>query len=65
MLSLVCIAREEVFFFSWESACDQHRANQHLSDRGQGFCIILEQKENSYKLELVLGWTLIESTRLL
>ncbi|CAI9617675.1 unnamed protein product, partial [Staurois parvus] len=30
---LVCIARE--FFFSWESACDQHRANQYCSDRGQ------------------------------
>ncbi|CAI9591348.1 unnamed protein product [Staurois parvus] len=49
MFSLVCIARE--VFFSWESACDQHRANQHCSDRGQGFCILLEQKENSsYKL---------------
>ncbi|CAI9566823.1 unnamed protein product [Staurois parvus] len=34
MLSLVCIARE--FFFSWESACDQHRANQHCPDRGSG-----------------------------
>ncbi|CAI9607453.1 unnamed protein product [Staurois parvus] len=45
ILSLVC------FFFSWESACDQHRANQHCPDRGQGFCILLEQKENSsYKL---------------
>ncbi|CAI9590118.1 unnamed protein product, partial [Staurois parvus] len=32
------------FFFSWESACDQHRANQHCPDRGQGFCF-LEQKE--------------------
>ncbi|CAI9556317.1 unnamed protein product [Staurois parvus] len=21
-----------------ESACDQHRANQHCPDRGQGFC---------------------------
>ncbi|CAI9574764.1 unnamed protein product [Staurois parvus] len=31
MLSLVCIARE--FFLSWESACDQHRANQHCPDR--------------------------------
>ncbi|CAI9534426.1 unnamed protein product [Staurois parvus] len=28
MLSLVCIARE--------SACDQHRANQHCPDRGSG-----------------------------
>ncbi|CAI9607815.1 unnamed protein product [Staurois parvus] len=47
MLSLVCIARE--------SACDQHRANQHCPDRGQGFCILLEQKENSsYKLYPVL-----------
>ncbi|CAI9585684.1 unnamed protein product [Staurois parvus] len=45
MLSLVCIAREVFFFFSWESACDQHRANQHCPDRGQGFCILLEQKE--------------------
>ncbi|CAI9546912.1 unnamed protein product [Staurois parvus] len=34
MLTLVCIARE--FFFSWESACDQHRANQHCPDRGSG-----------------------------
>ncbi|CAI9619211.1 unnamed protein product [Staurois parvus] len=40
-----------VFFFSWESACDQHRANQHCPDRGQGISILLEQKENSsYKL---------------
>ncbi|CAI9595665.1 unnamed protein product [Staurois parvus] len=46
MLSLVCIARQ-VFFFSRESACDQHRANQHSSNRGQEFCILLEQKENS------------------
>ncbi|CAI9554194.1 unnamed protein product, partial [Staurois parvus] len=30
------------FFFFWESACDQHRANQHCSDRGKGFCILLE-----------------------
>ncbi|CAI9622916.1 unnamed protein product [Staurois parvus] len=43
MLSLVCIARE--------STCNQHRANQHCTVRGQGFCILLEQKENSsYKL---------------
>ncbi|CAI9614453.1 unnamed protein product [Staurois parvus] len=41
MLSLVCIARE--VFFSWESSRDQHRANQHSPDRGQGFCILLEQ----------------------
>ncbi|CAI9537045.1 unnamed protein product [Staurois parvus] len=47
MFGLVCIARE-VFFFSFESACDQHRANQRCPDRGQGFCILLEQKENSY-----------------
>ncbi|CAI9581784.1 unnamed protein product [Staurois parvus] len=33
MPSFVCIAREE-FFFSWEIACDQHRANQHCPDRG-------------------------------
>ncbi|CAI9606713.1 unnamed protein product [Staurois parvus] len=32
-LSLVCIVRE-VFFFSWESACDQQRANRHCPDRG-------------------------------
>ncbi|CAI9586435.1 unnamed protein product [Staurois parvus] len=25
----------ERFFFSWESACDQHRAKQHCPDRGQ------------------------------
>ncbi|CAI9596853.1 unnamed protein product [Staurois parvus] len=35
MLNLVC--------FSWESACDQHRANQHCPDKGQGFCILLEK----------------------
>ncbi|CAI9613454.1 unnamed protein product, partial [Staurois parvus] len=34
ILSLVCIARE--VFFSWGSACDQHRANQHCPDRGSG-----------------------------
>ncbi|CAI9618882.1 unnamed protein product [Staurois parvus] len=38
MLSFVCIARER--------RCDQHRVNQNWSDSGQGFCI-LEQKENS------------------
>ncbi|CAI9599354.1 unnamed protein product [Staurois parvus] len=46
MLSLVCIARTFVFS-SWEGACDQHRANQSCPDRGQGFCILPEQKENS------------------
>ncbi|CAI9541697.1 unnamed protein product [Staurois parvus] len=38
----------EVFcfvFFSWESACDQH-----CPDRGQGFYILLEKKNSSYKL---------------
>ncbi|CAI9546739.1 unnamed protein product [Staurois parvus] len=40
MLSLVC-------FFSWESACDWNRAIQHCPDKGQGFHILLEQKENS------------------
>ncbi|CAI9541522.1 unnamed protein product [Staurois parvus] len=44
MHSLVCIAREVFFFFSLESACDQHRANQHSPDRGQGFHILLKQK---------------------
>ncbi|CAI9565520.1 unnamed protein product [Staurois parvus] len=49
MLSLVCIARE--VFFSWESASDQQRVNQHCPDRCQGFCTLLEQNENSsYKL---------------
>ncbi|CAI9532501.1 unnamed protein product [Staurois parvus] len=38
MLSCVCIARK--------SACDQHRSNQHCPDRGQGFCILLEQNKN-------------------
>ncbi|CAI9562513.1 unnamed protein product [Staurois parvus] len=43
MFSLVCIVRK--------SACDQHRANQYCPERGQGFCVLLEQKENSfYKL---------------
>ncbi|CAI9548639.1 unnamed protein product [Staurois parvus] len=46
MLSLVCIA-SELFFFSCESACDQHRANQHYPDRVQGISILLEQNENS------------------
>ncbi|CAI9561155.1 unnamed protein product, partial [Staurois parvus] len=27
------------FFFSLESACDQHMANQHCSYRCQGSCI--------------------------
>ncbi|CAI9545295.1 unnamed protein product [Staurois parvus] len=45
MLCLGCVARE--VYFSWESACHQHRANQHCPDRGQGFCILLEQNENS------------------
>ncbi|CAI9571663.1 unnamed protein product [Staurois parvus] len=55
-----------VFFVSWESACDQHKSNQHCSDRGQGFCILLEQNENSsYKLKHVLCWTLIEVISLL
>ncbi|CAI9586589.1 unnamed protein product [Staurois parvus] len=31
MLSLVRIDR---VFFSWETACEQHRANQHCPDRG-------------------------------
>ncbi|CAI9588435.1 unnamed protein product [Staurois parvus] len=35
MLSLMCIARE--------SACDQHKANQHCQDRVQGFCILTEK----------------------
>ncbi|CAI9614063.1 unnamed protein product [Staurois parvus] len=48
MFSFVCVARE---FFSWESACDQHRANQHSPDRGQGSCSLLQENENSfYKL---------------
>ncbi|CAI9566484.1 unnamed protein product [Staurois parvus] len=37
------------FFF--RRACDHHRVNQHCPDRGQGFCILLEENENSsYKL---------------
>ncbi|CAI9577195.1 unnamed protein product, partial [Staurois parvus] len=48
--SVWCVLLEG-FFFSWERACDQHRANQHCPDRGQVFCILLEHKENSfYKL---------------
>ncbi|CAI9582600.1 unnamed protein product [Staurois parvus] len=35
MLSLVCMAREFILF-SWESACDQHRANRRCLDRGLG-----------------------------
>ncbi|CAI9601169.1 unnamed protein product [Staurois parvus] len=39
------------FFFSWESACDQHRAQSALSRQRSGLCILLEQKANSsYKL---------------
>ncbi|CAI9596713.1 unnamed protein product [Staurois parvus] len=38
-------------FLSWESPCDQHRANHHCPDRGHRFCILIEQNENSsYKL---------------
>ncbi|CAI9550366.1 unnamed protein product [Staurois parvus] len=40
--SVWCVLLER--FFSWESACDQHRANQHCPDRGNGFYILLEQK---------------------
>ncbi|CAI9606078.1 unnamed protein product [Staurois parvus] len=32
-------------FFSWDSACDQYRASQHCTERGQVFCILLEQKK--------------------
>ncbi|CAI9554025.1 unnamed protein product [Staurois parvus] len=35
------------YFFSWESACDQHRVNPRCPDGGQGFCILLEQNENT------------------
>ncbi|CAI9591299.1 unnamed protein product [Staurois parvus] len=42
MLSLVYIVFC-FFIFSWESVCDQHRANQHYLERGQGFCILLDQ----------------------
>ncbi|CAI9550692.1 unnamed protein product, partial [Staurois parvus] len=46
--SVWCVLLERFFFFfSWEGACDQHRANQHCPDRGQGSCILLEQNENS------------------
>ncbi|CAI9561679.1 unnamed protein product, partial [Staurois parvus] len=45
--SVWCVLLERVLFFSWEGACDQHKANQHCPDRGQGFHILLEQKENS------------------
>ncbi|CAI9611615.1 unnamed protein product [Staurois parvus] len=34
MLSLVSVSRE--VFFSWESACDQQRVNEHCPDRGSG-----------------------------
>ncbi|CAI9543095.1 unnamed protein product [Staurois parvus] len=38
-------------FFSWESACDQHRAYQHCPARVYGFFSLLEQSGNSsYKL---------------
>ncbi|CAI9547080.1 unnamed protein product, partial [Staurois parvus] len=30
--SVWCVLQERVFFFC-ESACDQHRANQHCPDR--------------------------------
>ncbi|CAI9594377.1 unnamed protein product [Staurois parvus] len=46
MLNLVCI--------TLESAHDQHRANQHCPDRGQGLYSLIgrsEENENSsYKL---------------
>ncbi|CAI9587137.1 unnamed protein product [Staurois parvus] len=40
----LCTCSVWCFFLSWESACDQQRANQQCPDRGQGFCILLEQK---------------------
>ncbi|CAI9532499.1 unnamed protein product, partial [Staurois parvus] len=33
--SVWCVLLES-FTFPWESACDQHRANQHSPDRGLG-----------------------------
>ncbi|CAI9618451.1 unnamed protein product [Staurois parvus] len=56
MFSLMCIGREFYFFFSWESACDQLRANQHCPDKHQGSCILLQEHENS---SYMLHWTLI------
>ncbi|CAI9585963.1 unnamed protein product [Staurois parvus] len=50
MINLVCIARG---FFSWESAYDQHKANEHCPNRGQEFCSLIEQlgvNENFHKL---------------
>ncbi|CAI9590397.1 unnamed protein product [Staurois parvus] len=59
MLRLVHIARE-VFISSWENACDQHRANQHCADRGQGYCILLEQ---NVKLLRALTCALLDTDR--
>ncbi|CAI9588728.1 unnamed protein product [Staurois parvus] len=42
--SVWCVLLESFSSSSWES--DQHRAKQHSPDRGQGFCILLEQNEN-------------------
>ncbi|CAI9537027.1 unnamed protein product, partial [Staurois parvus] len=42
MLSLVCTASD--FSFSWEGACDRHRANQHYLDtEGKGLCNLIGQ----------------------
>ncbi|CAI9546175.1 unnamed protein product [Staurois parvus] len=40
--SIWCVLLESSFF-SWESACDQHRAIHHCPDKGQGFCIFLKK----------------------
>ncbi|CAI9551756.1 unnamed protein product, partial [Staurois parvus] len=36
-----CTCSVWCFFFTWENACDHHRANQHCPDRGQGISILL------------------------
>ncbi|CAI9532024.1 unnamed protein product [Staurois parvus] len=51
MLSLVCIAIEVFFFLLGECMLSARGQSALSRQRGQGFCILLEQKENSsYKL---------------
>ncbi|CAI9609862.1 unnamed protein product [Staurois parvus] len=58
MLSLLCIARE--FFFSWESACDQHRVHQRCPDRGSG---VLHPPRAETKLLQTLTSALLNTDR--
>ncbi|CAI9575830.1 unnamed protein product [Staurois parvus] len=58
MLSLVYISRE--VFFSGESVCDQHRANQHCPDREAG---VLHPTRAERKLLQTLTSALLDTDR--